>query len=152
MAIQLGLTLFGALLMFLSYADGHVAAMVVGPLVALGGLVGGGVWRRRARVRRLIVEQEGLRWEEKGGSWAVPWYELAAVALAVSGGDKRSLWVHLVPVDPQAFAATYQSVPSTVHGHWIQLVDDSGGELLDLGLRRFAPQLYRGFVPHFSGG
>ncbi|WP_158843362.1 hypothetical protein [Saccharothrix deserti] len=150
LAVQLGLTLFGILLMFLSYADGHLAAMIVGPLVAVGGLIGGGIWRRRARLRRLTVEPQGLRWEEKGASWAVPWYELAAVALARGGGNKPSLWLHLVPVDPQAFAATYRSVPTSVHGHWVRLADDTGGEMLDLALRRHAPQLYRGLVPIFG--
>lgn len=150
LAVQLGVTLFGVLLMFLSYSDGHLAAMFVGPLVALGGLIGGGVWRKRARPRRLLVEPHGLRWDEKGKSWAVPWYELSAVALARTGTGKPALWLHLVPRDPQAFAATYRSVPTTVHGPWIQLADEIGGEMLDLGLRRFAPQLYRGFVPHFS--
>ena len=150
LAVQLGLTLFGVLLMFLSYADGHLAAMFVGPVVALGGLVGGGVWRASARPRRLVVEHQGLRWDDKGMTWAVPWYELAGVALA-RGGEKPALWLNLVPNDPETFKATYRRVPHNVHGHWIKLADDLGGEMLDLALRRYAPQLYRGFVPHFAG-
>ncbi|WP_447003992.1 hypothetical protein ACRAKI_30800 [Saccharothrix isguenensis] len=149
LAVQLGLTAFGVLLMFLSYSDGHLAAMVVGPLVALGGLVGGGIWRRRARPRRLVVEPHGLRWEEKSGSWTVPWYELHAVALSRTG-DKPSLWMHLAPRDKQAFAATYRSVPKNMYGHWILLADETGGPMLDLALQRFAPQLYQGFVRHFT--
>jgi hypothetical protein len=151
LAVQLGFTLFGVLLMFLSYADGHLAAMFVGPLVAIGGLIGGGVWRRKARLRRLVVESQGLRWEEKGRTWAVPWYELAGVALS-HGGPKSALWLLVVPNDPRAFAATYRSVPTTPYGHWIQLADDTGEELLDLAFKRHAPQLYRGYVTHFSGG
>jgi hypothetical protein len=151
LAVQLGLTLCGVVLMFLSYADGHLAAMFIGPLVALGGLIGGGVWRRRARVRLLAVEPQGLRWDEKGASWAVPWYELTGVALARANGPKPSLWLNLVPADPQGFTATYRSIPRTVHGHWIQLPDDIGGDMLDLALRRHAPQLYRGIVPHPVG-
>ncbi|NUT51851.1 MAG: hypothetical protein HOV94_31840 [Saccharothrix sp.] len=151
LAVQLGLTLFGALLMVFSYADGHLAAMVVGPIVALGGLIGGGVWRRKARVRRLVVEPAGLRWEEKGASWAVPWYELDGVALA-QGGPKSSLWLVLAPRDPGTFAGTYLSVPRNEHGHWVELSDDLGGDLLDLALRRHASQLYRGRVRHFADG
>ncbi|MFD1146744.1 hypothetical protein [Saccharothrix hoggarensis] len=151
LAVQLGFLAFGIVMMFLSYADGHLAAMFVGPLVALGGLIGGGVWRRKARLRRLVVEHQGLRWEEKGATWAVPWYELAGVALARSAEPKPSLWLQLTPRDPEAFAATYRSVPKTVHGNWIRLADEIGGETLDLALRRFAPQLYRGLVPHFAG-
>lgn len=151
LAVQLGFTLFGVLLMFLSYADGHLAAMFVGPLVAVGGLIGGGVWRRKARPRLLVAEAQGLRWEEKGRTWAVPWYELSAVALA-RGGPKSALWLHLVPNDPRAFAGTYRSIPTTPHGHWVQLPDDTGADLLDLALKRHAPQLYRGYVPHFGDG
>lgn len=151
LAVQLGFTAFGVVLMFLSYLDGHLAAMFVGPLVAAGGLIGGGVWRRKARLRRLVVEPQGLRWVEKGKSWAVPWYELGGVALSRSGGPKPALWVHLMPRDPQAFAATYRSLPAGAHGHWIQLSDEIGGGMLDMALQRHAPQLYRGFVPHFSG-
>ncbi|MEU4743322.1 hypothetical protein AB0G02_23060 [Actinosynnema sp. NPDC023658] len=151
LAVQLGLTLFGVVLMFLAYADGHLAAMFIGPLVALGGLIGGGVWRRKARVRRLVVEPQGLRWDEKGTTWAVPWYELSGVALARSNGPKPSLWLHLEPRDPQAFSATYRSIPRTQYGHWVQLADDLGGEMLDLALRRHAPQIYGGVVPHPAG-
>ncbi|MEV8441314.1 hypothetical protein AB0425_28380 [Actinosynnema sp. NPDC051121] len=151
LAVQLGFTAFGVLLMFLSYADGHLAAMFVGPLVAVGGLIGGGVWRRKARPRLLVAEGQGLRWEEKGRTWAVPWYELSAVALA-RGGPKSALWLHLVPNDPQAFAGTYRSIPTTPYGHWVQLPDDTGGDLLDLALKRHAPQIYRGYVPHFGDG
>ncbi len=151
LAVQLGFTLFGILLMFLSYSDGHLAAMFVGPLVALGGLIGGGVWRRRARPRRLVVEPQGLRWEEKGGSWAVPWYELAGVALS-HGGPKSALWLNLAPNDPQVFAFTYRSIPTNPYGHWLRLPDDTGGGMLDLALKRHAPQLYRGYVPHFTEG
>jgi hypothetical protein len=151
LGVQLGLTAFGVLLMFLSYFDGHLAAMFVGPVVALGGLIGGGVWRRKARLRKLVVEPQGLRWDEKGSSWAVPWYELGGVALSRSGGPKPALWVHLVPRDPQGFATAYRSVPTGPNGHWVQLSDEIGGAMLDLALQRHAPQLYRGFVPHFSG-
>ncbi|QQQ75376.1 hypothetical protein IOD16_30425 [Saccharothrix sp. 6-C] len=152
LAVQLGFTLFGVLLMFLSYADGHLAAMFVGPLVALGGLIGGGVWRGKARLRRLVVEPQGLRWEEKGRTWAVPWYELAGVSLSYDAKPKPGLWLHLAPNDPGAFAATYRSVPTSPHGHWIQLADDTGNELLDLALKRHAPQIYRGYVTHFTAG
>lgn len=148
LAVQLGLPLFGILLMFLSYADGHLAAMFVGPLVAIGGLIGGGVWRRRARVRRLVVEHQGLRWEEKNASWSVPWYELSSVALARDGAPNPSLWLNLNPRDPGTFAATYRGVPTTPYGHWVKLPDDIGGEMLDLALGRFAAQIHQGFVPH----
>ncbi|MFI9010223.1 hypothetical protein ACIGNX_23620 [Actinosynnema sp. NPDC053489] len=151
LAVQLGFTAVGVLLMFLSYGDGHLAAMVVGPLLAIAGLIGGGVWRRKARLRRLLVEPQGLRWEEKGRSWAVPWYELAGVALS-RGGPKSTLWLHLAPHDPRAFAATYRGVPAGPHGHWVELPDDIGEELLDLALKRHAPQLYRGHVAHYAGG
>ncbi|WP_367135991.1 hypothetical protein [Saccharothrix sp. HUAS TT1] len=150
LAVQLGLAVVGVVLMFMSYADGHLAAMFVGPLVVIGGLIGGGVWRRKARPRRLLVEPQGLRWEEKGASWAVPWYELNAIALA-RGGPKSSLWVYLEPRDPRAFAVTYLSVPRNAHGHWVELSDGIGADLLDLALTRHAPQLYRGYVPHFAG-
>ncbi|TQM83124.1 hypothetical protein FHX81_5540 [Saccharothrix saharensis] len=152
LAVQLGFTALGVLLMFLAYGDGHLAAMFVGPLVALGGLIGGGVWRRKSRPRRLVVEPQGLRWAEKNGSWAVPWYELAAVALSYDDKPKPSLWLHLTPHEPRTFLATYRSVPMTAFGHRIQLPDDIGGEMLDLALQRHARQVYRGFVPHFDGG
>jgi hypothetical protein len=150
LAVQLGLTALGVLMMFLAYSDGHLAAMFVGPLVALGGLIGGGVWRRRARLRRLVVEPQGLRWEEKGASWAVPWYELRAVGLSRTGDGKPSLWMHLEPREQNGFAATYRSVPKNMYGYWIRLADETGGPMLDLALRRFAPQLYQGFVRHFT--
>ncbi|MCE7000646.1 hypothetical protein LZG04_38395 [Saccharothrix sp. S26] len=152
LAVQLGFTLFGVLLMFLSYADGHLAAMFVGPLVAIGGLIGGGVWRRKARLRRLVVEPQGLRWEEKNASWAVPWYELSGVALSYDDKPKPSLWLHLRPNDPGTFGATYRSIPMTAFGWRVQLPDATGGDMLDLGLKRHAPQIYGGFVPHFDGG
>ena len=152
LAVQLGFTLLGVLLMFLAYSDGHLAAMFVGPLVAVGGLIGGGVWRRKARPRRLVIEPQGLRWEEKGRRWAVPWYELAAVALSYDAKPKPALWLHLVPNDPRAFVATYRSIPTTSFGHWVQLADDTGNDMLDLAFKRHAPQLYRGYVPHFTAG
>ena len=152
LAVQLGFTLFGILLMFLSYSDGHLAAMFVGPLVAVGGLVGGGVWRRKARLRRLVVEPQGLRWEEKNRTWAVPWYELSGVALSYDDKSKPSLWLHLRPNDPRAFAATYRSVPKNSFGWRVQLPDDAGGDMLDLALKRHAAQIYGGYVPHFDGG
>jgi hypothetical protein len=152
LAVQLGFTLLGVVMMFLAYSDGHLAAMFVGPLVAVGGLIGGGVWRRKARLRTLVVEPQGLRWQEKGASWAVPWYELGAVALARTGGPKPALWVHLVPRDPQAFRTTYGKIPhNDGSGHWIPLSDEIGGAMLDMALQRHARQLYQGFVPHFSG-
>lgn len=152
LAVQLGFTLFGIVMMFLSYADGHLAAMVVGPLVSIGGLIGGGVWRRKARPRLLVVEPQGLRWEEKNHSWAVPWYELSGVALSFDDKPKPSLWLHLRPRDPGVFAATYRSVPTTPFGPRVQLPDDLGGDLLDLALKRHAGQIYGGYVPHFDGG
>ncbi|WP_033437487.1 hypothetical protein [Saccharothrix sp. NRRL B-16314] len=150
LAVQLGLAAFGGLVMILAWSDGHVAALVIGALVGVGGLVGGGIWRRRARLRRLVVEAHGLRWEEKNGSWAVPWYELRGVGLSRTGGTKPSLWLHLVPREENGFAATYRSIPKNTYGYWIPLADETGGPMLDLALQRFAPQLYRGFVRHFT--
>lgn len=152
LAVQLGFTLFGVVLMFLAYGDGHLGAMFVGPLVALGGLIGGGVWRRKARPRLLVVEPQGLRWEEKGKTWAVPWYELAGVGLSYDARSKPGLWLYLVPNDPGAFAATYRSIPTSPSGHWVQLADDIGNDMLDLALKRHAPQIYRGYVTHFTAG
>lgn len=139
---QMGLGLFGAGVMVLSFSDGHLMALVVGGLVALGGVIGGGLWRRAARPRRLVVEPQGLRWEDrKAAAWAVPWHVLSGVGFEPGDGG---LWLVLRPADPQAFRDAHPTVPHSGAGWRVRLPADVQPEQLHLALRRHGRALYRG--------
>jgi hypothetical protein len=125
--------------------------------------------RRKAfRPRRLVIEQPGIRWDDpQGQPWAVPWHELAAVAISkhgalevdhsmnakVSGaisdrvlGESVLVRLDMFPADP----GFHQRHPEMAHlwtgdrlrlqlGHNVRLLPQ-----MDAAIRYFQPGRYLG--------
>jgi hypothetical protein len=63
---------------------GAIGVLIFGALLLILGLIPVINSKRYFRPRRLIIEPAGIRWDDpKGKSWAMPWYELAAVSISL---------------------------------------------------------------------
>jgi hypothetical protein len=63
---------------------GAVGALIFGAVLLTVGLIPAINSKRFFRPRRLIIEPAGIRWDDpKGKSWAMPWYDLAAVSISL---------------------------------------------------------------------
>lgn len=145
-----------------------VAAIAIGAVFLLIGLLPLLMHRKVFRPRRLVIEQPGIRWDDpQGQPWAVPWRELSGVALSkhgaievdhsvnakVSGaisdrvlGESVLVRLDLFPADP----GFHQRHPELAH-LWAQdryrmpfgrspwLIPQ-----IDAAIRQFQPALYRG--------
>ncbi|GAA2684458.1 hypothetical protein LV78_007335 [Actinosynnema pretiosum] len=140
-------------------STGGLALLVIGGgLVALG-LLPLLAWKKLSRPRALVVEAQGVRWDDpQGKPWAVAWGELGAVSVSrsVDGGMARRsvprtfLRLDLFPGDP-GFAARHPEMAHLLRredGRYRLPVADSFAALpvLDGALRQAAGPRYRGVV------
>jgi hypothetical protein len=145
-----------------------IAAIAIGGVFVLIGLLPLLMRKKAFRPRRLVIEQPGLRWDDpQDKPWAVPWQELSAVAISkhgavevdhslnakVSGaisdrmlGESVLVRLDLFPADP----GFHQRHPEMAH-LWAQdryrLSFGRSPWLIpqiDAALRHFQPMLYRG--------
>ncbi|GAB3407970.1 hypothetical protein GCM10027569_20590 [Flindersiella endophytica] len=114
------------------------------------------------RPRKLLIEPGGIRWEDpKGAPWAVPWNELAGVAIStatkISRGQAITTTRTLVRVDlfpaDQGFQSRHPQLAnlwehSGAKGCYRMPLGAKGDSItaIDNGLRMYAKSLYRGVV------
>jgi hypothetical protein len=146
-----------------------IAAVCIGGVFLLIGLLPILARKKAFRPRRLVIEQAGIRWDDpQGKPWAVRWQELAAVAISkhealqvgpesvsdkVSGaitdrvlGERALVRLDLFPGDP----GFHQRHPEMAH-LWekdrirLPLGHNAGFlPLMDAAIRHFLPNRYLG--------
>lgn len=151
----------------------RITAIAIGAVFVLLGLLPIIKRRKVFRPRKLIVEQQGIRWDDpEGTSWAIPWAELSAVSINKHGklevgpqsvndrivgaatekltGENVFVRVDLYPADP-GFRSRHPQLE-----HLWEFQDVKNGYRLPLGrnpgyipllaqaMAYFAPQVYRG--------
>jgi hypothetical protein len=145
-----------------------IAAIAIGAVFLLIGLLPLLLRKKAFRPRRLVIEQPGIRWDDpQGQPWAVPWHELSGVAISkhgaievdhsvnakVSGaitdrvlGESVLVRLDLFPADP----GFHQRHPEMAH-LWAQdryrMPFGRSPALIpqiDAALRQFQPMRYRG--------
>lgn len=154
-------------------SGGAIAAVAIGAVFLLLGLLPVLMRKKAFRPRKLIFEPAGLRWDDpQGRPWAVGWNELAAVSISKHGkleikqeslndkivgaatdkltGENVLIRLDLYPSD-RGFRARHPQME-----HLWEMHDVKNGYRLPLGrnatyvqpiahaLARFAPQIYRG--------
>ncbi|XRQ12516.1 hypothetical protein ACN3XK_16960 [Actinomadura welshii] len=132
----------------------RVAAFVIGLVFALIGVLPLLMWRIAFRPRRLVLDADGVRWEDPEGSpWAVRWPELGRVTLSYPAPDYDSPRVSsavnldLRPAEP-GFRDAHPEMGHLIvrgvdgyrvpFGHAHSVIGP-----LDGALRSFAPAIYR---------
>jgi hypothetical protein len=114
------------------------------------------------RPRKLLIEPGGIRWEDpKGAPWAVPWHDLAGVAIStatkISRGQAITTTRTLVRIDlfpaDQGFQSRHPQLAnlwehSGAKGCYRMPLGAKGDSItaIDNGLRMYAKSLYRGVV------
>jgi hypothetical protein len=146
-----------------------IATIAIGSVCLLIGLLPVFFYKMAFRPRRLVIEQQGIRWDDpRGKPWAVQWRELAAVSISkhgalqvgpesvsdkVSGaivdrvtGERVMVRLDLFPADP----GFHQRHPEMAH-LWAQdryrlPFGQSPGLIpqIEAPMRHFQPMLYRG--------
>jgi len=156
----------------------QIAVIVVGALFMLPVVITLAMAKKVFRPRRLVFEQAGLRWDDpQGAPFAVPWSELAAVAISkhtprevpqdLSGhlasktaekmvGERAHVRLDIYPADP-GFANRH---PEMAHlwerqgvqrGYRIPLGGNANFiPVIAEGMCRHAPRIFRG-VQHTEG-
>jgi hypothetical protein len=156
----------------------RIAVIVVGSLFMLPVVITLAMAKKVFRPRRLVFEPAGLRWDDpQGAPFAVPWSELAAVAISKHtprevpqdlsghlagkaadkiGGERAHVRLDLYPADP-GFANRH---PEMAHlwerqgvqrGYRLPLGGNANFiPTIAQGMGRFAPQIFRG-VQHTEG-
>lgn len=154
-------------------SGGAIAAIAIGAVFLLLGLLPVMMRRKAFRPRKLIFEPAGVRWDDpQGQPWAVAWGELAAVSISKHSklevkqeslndkivgaatdkltGENVLVRLDLYPADP-GFRARHPQMERLWEMH-----DVKNGYRLPLGrnakyvqpiahaLASFAPQIYRG--------
>lgn len=146
-----------------------IAAVAIGAVFLLVGLLPLLARKQAFRPRRLVIEPAGIRWDDPRGSpWAVPWPELAAVSLTRHGalqvgpesvsdkvagamadrmvGERVVIRLDLVPAD----AGFHQRHPEMAHlweeGRLRLRLGQNAALVPRIGaaMRQFQPALYRG--------
>jgi hypothetical protein len=139
---------------------GRIAVIVIGLIFLALGVAPLAKYGTLTRPRKLLIEPGGIRWDDpKGAPWALPWNELAGVAIStatkVSRGQAVTTRTTLVRIDlfpgDQGFAARH---PELAH-----LWEHSGARqcyrlplgpvgkhitAIDNGFRMYAQGKYRG--------
>ncbi|MFC4591421.1 hypothetical protein [Sphaerisporangium corydalis] len=139
-----------------------VAAGVIGALFIAVGLLPVVAWRKITRPRRLVIEQQGIRWDDpRGRPWAVAWHELAGVGVSrtvqrrIRAEDRLTprkvmVRVDLFPADP-GFRARHPEMEHLWEFHRVEngyrLPLGSAPkhiEPIDRGMRTHRPGVYMG--------
>lgn len=150
-----------------------IAAIVIGALFLLPAVFTIARRDKVFRPRKLILEPGGVRWDDPHGApWAVPWSELAAVAISkhspkqvgpesvsdkIAGaasekivGERAFVRLDLYPADP-GFAGRHPEMAHLWERQGVQngyrLPLGSNVKFIPLiaqGMGRFAPNVYRG--------
>jgi hypothetical protein len=141
---------------------GRIVVLVLGLIFLALGILPLAKYKTLTRPRKLLIEPGGIRWEDpKGAPWAVPWNELAGVAIStatkVSRGQAITTTTTLVRVDLFPGDQGFQSR----HPEMAHLWEHSGAKqsyrlplgpkgdsitAIDNGLRMYAQGRYRGVV------
>ncbi|OLT12850.1 hypothetical protein BJF79_21385 [Actinomadura sp. CNU-125] len=142
----------------------RVAAFVLGTVFTLIGVLPLLMWRIAFRPRRLVLDADGLRWDDpRGRPWAVRWTELSGVEIVApepdTGAPRVSPSVHLVltpaspgfrDAHPEMEHLARRAGPGVVYrlpfGHARRVVGP-----IDEGLTSFASGLYRSRLRPVAG-
>lgn len=154
-------------------SGGAIAAIAIGSVFLLIGLLPAITAKKTFRPRKLIFEAQGVRWDDpQGKPWAIAWRELAAVSISKHGalevkrpslseklveaatdkltGENVLVRLDLFPADP-GFRARHPELE-----HLWQFQNVQNGYRLSLGrsanyitpmaqaLAAFAPNIYKG--------
>ncbi|QFG21166.1 hypothetical protein [Actinomadura sp. WMMB 499] len=137
----------------------RVVVFVVGIPFALVGILPLLMWRAAFRRRRLVLDAEGIRWDDPGGlPWTVRWPELAEVAFvygpAHTGGPgpDPSIELLLRPADPDGVLPGMMHLAAeTPDGEAVYRLPFGHARgvagPIDRGLAAFAPGIYRRHGP-----